>query len=287
MPLVNLKDILERAKNKSYAVGSFNAVNLDFANSVIRAAHQKKSPVILSLAEAHFRYFDFEQITPVLVSSCKRASVPVTLFLDHGESPETAFRAVDLGFTGVMIDLSKLDFEENIRLSCKVVEYAHKKGVSVEAEIGVIGGGGESNYSESIANPAFFTDYKQALEFIKRTGVDALAVSVGNVHGFYKGEPKLNFSLIKKLGQTIPVPLVLHGGSGISDNDFRKAISLGISKINYFTGMSKTAIDRVRQEMKSGSKFIGYEELNYRACLSVTDSVANKMAVFGSSGMAE
>ena len=240
MPLVSLKENLKSAKKNGFAIGSFNAVNLDFANAIIRAAHQARSPVILSLAEAHFAYFDLEQITPMLLRLAESADVPVTLFLDHGESQETAYRAIKLGFSGVMIDLSGRSLDENIKMTREVVEYAHDQGVSVEAEIGVIGGGGESNYSESDADPKAFTDCDQALDFVERTSVDALAVSVGNVHGFYKGKPKLDFGLIEKLGQFIPVPLVLHGGSGISDNDFRKAISLGICKINFFTGMSKS-----------------------------------------------
>ncbi|MEA2062914.1 MAG: class II fructose-bisphosphate aldolase [Gemmatimonadota bacterium] len=284
MPLVSLKEVLDSAQKGKYAVGSFNVISLEFANAILKAAEQEKSPVILSIGEAHFPYIDIEQIAPVIIRLAAKSSVPVVLNLDHGESVGTAVKAIRCGFTSVMIDLSGRPYEENTAETALITRIAHEVGVSVEAELGMIGGGGEGNYTPSAATPEFFTDPDLACEFVRHTGVDALAVSVGNVHGFYHGEPKLDFDLISRLRRAVPVPLVLHGGSGISDDDFRRAISLGMCKVNFFTGMSQSAVLAVKESMKSSDRFLGFEELLSRAGAAVTEVVSGRMRVFGSSG---
>lgn len=292
MPYANLKEVLESARRGGYAVGSFNAVSIEFANAILDAAEAEKSPVIISVAEAHFPYVDIAQIAPVIRARAEGTDVPVVLHLDHGESLETAIRALSGGFSGIMIDLSRLPYEENLSETRQLVRFAHALGVSVEAELGEIGGGGEGIYLPSEANPDLFTDPVQAAEFVRRTGIDALAVSVGNVHGFYRGEPRLDFGLIERLGKEISVPLVLHGGSGISDDDFRRAIRLGMCKINFYTGMSERASQRVREllsgkdEEAGNGSFLGLERILSAALQAVTEVVAERMRVFGSSGKA-
>jgi fructose-bisphosphate aldolase, class II len=182
--------------------------------------------------------------------------------------------------------LSALPYEQNVSETAALTRMAHEVGVSVEAELGVIGGGGEGNYTPSVSNSDYFTDPDQAADFVQSTNVDALAVSVGNVHGFYRGEPQLDFKLIECLRQAVPVPLVLHGGSGISDDDFRRAISLGISKINFFTGISRGAVEKVTELLANQEQSLGFEALMQGVGESVTNVVAQRMRVFGSSGKA-
>ena len=284
MTLVNLKDVLVPAREGTYAVGSFNVISLEFVNAILDAAECEKSPVILSVAEVHFRYVDIEQLAPLIIRLAGKSTVPVVLNLDHGESVGTAMRAIKLGFTSVMVDLSRLPYEENVAQTAVMTRLAHEVDVSVEAELGRIGGGSEGNYEPKEARPEFFTDPDQAGDFVRRTGVDALAVSVGNVHGFYRGEPRLDFERIKRLRQAVPVPLVLHGGSGISDDDFRRAVSLGMCKINFFTGMSQRASERVKELLVTADHFVGFEEILSLARETVTGVVAGRMRVFGSSG---
>lgn len=284
MPLVNLQQVLASADRKDYAVGSFNVVSLEFLNAIMTAAEQERSPVILSVAEAHFPFIDMEQIAPLVIRCGEQSNVPVVLHLDHGESVGTAMRAIRCGFTSVMVDLSTLPYEQNLAETAALVKMAHEVGVSVEAELGVIGGGGEGNYEPSSADAAHFTDPAQAVDFVRSTNVDALAVSVGNVHGFYRGEPQLDFGLIERLGQDVPVPLVLHGGSGISDDDFRRAVSLGIRKVNFFTGMSRGAAEKIKELLDNQERVLGFEALMKGAGEAVAGVVAERMRVFGSAG---
>lgn len=281
MGLVNTVDLLAHAERHSYAVGAFNIVNLEFLNGILEAAEKMRSPVILNIAEVHFPYINIEQITPAIQYMANRACVPVVLNLDHGLSVETVVRALRCGFSAVMYDASKKSLDENIAETKLVVQMAHAVGVSVEAELGRVGGaegGGKAR-----ARREYFTNPDEAERFVIETGVDALAVAVGNAHGFYDGEPELDFELIEKLRKCTGIPLVLHGGSGISDEDFRRAIGLGIRKINFFTEMSKLAADRVRELMRASEDFLLHDlviEIKNR----VRDVVMERMEVFGSAG---
>lgn len=281
MGLVNTVDMLRHAERHSYAVGAFNVINLEFLNGILEAAEETRSPVILNIAEVHFSYINIEQITPAIQFMANNACVPVVLNLDHGLSVDTVVRALRCGFSAVMYDASKKSLEENIAETKLVVRMAHAVGVSVEAELGRIGGtegGGKAR-----ARREYFTNPDEAERFVAETGVDALAVAVGNAHGFYDGAPELDFELIETLRKRTGAPLVLHGGSGIPDEDFRRAIGLGIRKINFFTEMSKVACDRVR-ELLGSSEDLLLHDLVLEIRSRVREVVADRMRVFGSAG---
>lgn len=281
MSLINANQVLQHADRHGYAVGAFNVVNLEFLNGILEAAEAKRSPIILMIAEVHFKYVDIEQITPAIEHMASRASVPVVLGLDHGESVETIVRAIRCGFSSVMFDGSKLPFEENVNQASLVVQIAHAVGVSVEAELGRVGGA-EGAEGLAVAHEEFFTDPEQAGEFVRRTGIDALAIAIGNAHGLYKGTPKLDFDRLEAIKKLVPVPLVLHGGSGIPDEDFRKAVQLGISKINFFTEMSREAVNKVRRMLEQNGKLIGLQDLMLGATETIREVVEDRLEVFGS-----
>ena len=279
MGLANTVDILRHAEKYSYAVGAFNIINLEFLNGILEAAERMRSPVILNIAESHFPYVNIEQITPAIRYMADNVCVPVVLNLDHGLSVETVVRALRCGFSSVMYDASKKSLEENIEETRLVVRMAHAVGVSVEAELGRVGGaegGGKAR-----ARREFFTNPDEVERFVAETGVDALAVAVGNAHGFYEGTPELDFDLIAALKRRAGIPLVLHGGSGIPDDDFRRAISLGIRKINYFTEMSKLAADRIRELIRSSDDNL-LHDLVLEAKNRIREVVMERIRVFGS-----
>ena len=280
MGLVNTIDILEHAEKYSYAVGAFNVINLDFLNGILEAAEAMKSPVIINIAQVHFPYVNIEQITPAVKYMAENACIPVVLNLDHGVTLEAVVRALRCGFSAIMYDASKKPIDQNIEETRLVVKMAHSVGVSVEAELGQVGGA-EGEKKAAKAKREFFTDTDDAERFVNETGIDALAVSVGNVHGFYEGEPELDFELIKELKNRTGIPLVLHGGSGISDDDFRRAVKLGIRKINYFTEMSKLATDRIRELLKSSDDYF-IQDLLKEAKEKIKEVVKERILVFGS-----
>lgn len=235
--LVSLKEILKVAEAKKCAIGSFNTPNLASMRAVIGAAEKQKMPVIIMHAQIHdeMGIVKLEEIAPIMLFMADKASVPVCVHLDHGTEMSYVKRAIDLGFTSVMYDGSELENELNYANTSIVVEMAHKRGISVEAEIGSMGAreGGEAG-GESI-----YTDPNDAKKFAEETGIDALACAFGTAHGIYAKEPKLDFPRLEKIGKMVRIPLVMHGGSGVSNEDYRKAIELGIRKINYYTYMAK------------------------------------------------
>jgi len=286
MPLVSMKPVLDKALAGGYAVGAFNVVNLEFLEAILETAESKKSPVVLNIAEVHFPFVNLENICPAIVAMAGRSAVPVVLNLDHGMSPATVIRAIRNGFTSVMFDGSKLDEAENVRISREVVGFCKPLGISVEAEFGAVGGN-ESGGIEAEANPDLFTDPDRTAGFVKSTGIDALAVAVGNVHGKYRGEPKLDFGRLERIRDKTGIPLVLHGGSGIPDADFRKAISLGIAKINFYTGMSQAALAVVLEKAGSlGRTYHDFPLLMSQIKKRVAGTVAEQIDVFGSAGKA-
>lgn len=284
MGLVSVNEVLRHADANGYAVGAFNVVNLEFLNGILEAAERKRSPIILQIAEVHFSYVDIEEITPAIQTMAGRTSVPVVLGLDHGQSIETIVRTIRCGFSAVMFDGSKLPFEENVEQTALAVKIAHAVGVSVEAELGQVGGA-EGAEGLAVAHEEFFTDPDQAVEFVERTGVDALAIAIGNAHGLYKGIPKLDFKRLETIKRNVGVPLVLHGGSGIPDNDFRRATQLGISKINFFTEMSREATMKVRRMLEENPKLIGLQDLMMGAKEAIRETVEDRIEVFGSAGV--
>lgn len=251
--LVTLSEILALAEEKKMAIGSFNAPNLESLQAVFEAAEELALPVIIQFAQCHEPWIPLDLIGPIMVDSAKKASVPVCVHLDHGETLEYLKQALDLGFTGIMYDGSALSFEENLENTKKAVAMASSAGASVEAELGSMGkrGTGSEDGSGAEDKTKIYTDPDMAARFVKETGIDALACSFGTTHGIYLTEPKLDFDVVKNVREkTGGIPVVMHGGSGVSGEDFRKSIEAGVRKINYFTYMDKaggtTAAEYVR-----------------------------------------
>ena len=284
MPLISLADGLKHARVHQYALGAFNVLDTHFLRALFAAAQQQRSPFIINIAEVHFKYLSLDTLVEAVKYEAARHDIPVVLNLDHGLHFEAVVQALRLGFTSVMFDGSTLDYEENVRQTREVVKMCHAVGVSVEAELGAVGGD-EGGALYGHADEAFFTDPTRARDFVDRTGIDALAVAIGNSHGKYKGEPKLDFARLEAIRQQTGLPLVLHGGSGISDADFRRAISLGIHKINFYTGMSQAALAAVERSMAARDQIYDeFAELMLSIEQAIADIVAEQMRIFGSEG---
>ena len=240
MPLVNMKDMLHHAHQNGYAVGAFDLVNLSFLEGILQAAEQTRAPVILSLAESHFEYFDFELVMAATTRAASRATVPVAIHLDHGASLASAIMAINQGCNGVMVDASHHDLEENIRITSEVVQMAQGCGVPVEGELGYVPGV-EGEDAEKHPGKVEYTTVEQAKTFAQRTGVDFLAVSIGTVHGRMKGEPELDFDRLAEINRALGIPLVIHGGTGLRADQYEQLIENGVAKINYYTALSDRA----------------------------------------------
>lgn len=249
MPLVNMNDMLYHAYDNNYAVGAFDLVSLDFLEAVIDAAENCRSAVILSIAEPHFAHYDFELLLPAIEAAAKRASVPVAIQLDHGSRFETVIKAINLGCNGVMLDASNQDFSLNIEKTKAVVDIAHSCGVSVVGELGYVAGKvGEG--AEQHPGEAAYTIPSEAKAYVERTGVDFLAVSIGTVQGRMNGRAKLDYTRLKQLNQEINIPLVIHGGSGLNEEQFHKLTVNGVAKIDYYTALSDIAAKAMRKRSK-------------------------------------
>lgn len=280
MPLVNLKKVLSESIEKKYAVGSFNAANYQGVEAILSASEEMNTPVILSIAEVHFRYLNLEYFIPYVKNRIAQCSVPVVLHLDHGLSFDTCIKAISMGFSSVMFDGSTLPIEKNIEITNELVQIAHMANISVEAEIGHVGGG-EGNLEEgSEVDRSKFTKPEDAEIFVEKTGVDALAIAVGTVHGPYKGTPDIDNSLIKKIRNTISIPLVLHGGSGLSDDDFRNAVKSGINKVNFYTATSIAAVEKIKQII-NGPKKVSFPDLTKAATDVIKEIIKHQIEVFG------
>ena len=252
--LVNLKEILKIAEEEKNAVGMFNATGFDSLQAVIAAAEELNKPVIIVHAEIHNIYNDISMVGPAMVAVAHNAKVPVCVHLDHGTSLDMVYKALRLGFTSVMMDVSALPYEENLRLTKMVKEMAHSMNVSVETELGrlVTGEAGSGEKMVGLRAEDFYTRPDEAEAFCKETGVDALAIAFGTVHGFYSAQPKLDFDVVKNCAKATGVPLVMHGGSGVSEEGFKKAIANGIRKINYYSYMSKTGYMAAKDVIANG-----------------------------------
>ena len=282
--LVNLNDVLLPAKKAKYAVGLFNAVNLELARGIIRAAEETQSPVIVGTAEVLFPYGPLEEVSYYLLPMAKKAGVPVVVHLDHGLNRETCLKALELGFSSIMYDCSTDSYEENVRKVKEMAEIAHSYGATIEGELGHVGDNEDmTDDGTSSKDPSmYYTDPKMALDFVQKTGVDALAVAVGNAHGAYKFPPKLDFARIREIATTVDVPLVLHGGSGLTDLDFKTAIREGISKVNIFTDINVAAAKAVSKRYTDAGK--GLTDLIPSAVEAVRWESEKKMRLFDSVG---
>ncbi|MCE4049713.1 MULTISPECIES: class II fructose-bisphosphate aldolase [Bacillaceae] len=285
MPLVSMKDMLNKAKAEGYAVGQFNLNNLEFTQAILQAAEEEKSPVILGVSEGAARYMGgfttvVKMVEGLLVDY--KITVPVAIHLDHGSSFEKCKEAIDAGFTSVMIDASHHPFEENVETTKKVVDYAHAKGVSVEAELGTVGG----QEDDVVAEGVIYADAQECVELVKRTGIDTLAPALGSVHGPYKGEPNLGFKEMEEIGNLTGLPLVLHGGTGIPTKDIQKSVSLGTAKINVNTENQIASAKAVRETL--AAKPEEYDPRKYLgpARDAIKATVIGKIKEFGSSNKA-
>lgn len=291
--LVTLKEILADAKERKYAVGAFNGPNLESIRAVIDAAEELQVPVILQHAECHDNLIGLEEVGPIMVEWAKKATVPVCVHLDHGESFETCMRAIRLGFTSVMFDASAKPFEENLAGTKEVVKAAHAVGVSVEAELGNMFtssvGGGEGRGAVDASNfnslDDCYTNPDLAKEFVEESGVDALAIAFGTSHGVYLTEPQLDLNRITQIKEKIDIPFVMHGGSGVSEADFKQAIQNGITKINYYTYSSmaggKAAQALIEKCQKEDSP-IFFHDVALAGQAAIKEDVKEAMKVFAS-----
>ncbi|NWQ40951.1 fructose-bisphosphate aldolase [Bacillus sp. EB106-08-02-XG196] len=284
MPLVSMKEMLIKAKAEGYAVGQFNLNNLEFTQAILQAAEAEKSPVILGVSEGAARYMGgFKTVVKMVEGLLEdyKITVPVAIHLDHGSSFEKCKEAIDAGFTSVMIDASHDPFEENVATTSKVVEYAHSKGVSVEAELGTVGG-----QEDDVSGSIIYADPAECKELVERTGIDCLAPALGSVHGPYKGEPNLGYKEMEEIGNATGLPLVLHGGTGIPTHDIQKSVSLGTAKINVNTENQIASAKAVRETL--AAKPNEYDPRKYLgpARDAIKETVIGKMREFGSSGKA-
>lgn len=279
-----MNDVLIPAKKGKYAVGLFNAVNLELARGIIAAAESSQSPVIMGTAEVLLPYGPLEEVSYYLIPMAKKANVPVVIHLDHGLKKETCLKALELGFSSIMYDCSTDSYEENVKKVKEMADIAHSYGATIEGELGHVGDNdGSAEGNSSLARPEdFYTDPKMAKDFVEKTGIDALAIAVGTAHGAYKLPPKLDFERIRTIANTVDVPLVLHGGSGLTDNDFKRAIEEGISKINIFTDINIAAVEAEFKKFENMSK--GIIDLIPAAVEAVKQETLKKMTLFSSVG---
>ena len=283
--LASLNDVMKIAEAKQIAIGSFNTPNLESLQAVIGAAEELELPVIIQFAQCHEPWIPLSIIGPIMVEAAKKASVPVCVHLDHGETLDYLKEALDLGFTAIMYDGSVLPYEENLSNTKEAVAMAKKTGASVEAELGSMGrresGAGDGTGEQD--ETKIYTDPDLAATFVAETGIDALACSFGTTHGIYLTEPRLDFDVVRAVRKkTQGIPVVMHGGSGVSREDYKKAIEAGVRKINYFTYMDKSGGQAARQYLDSlkENEPIFFSSLSMAARDAMKDNVKHAMKMF-------
>lgn len=282
MALESMKDMMIKGKKEGYAIGQFNLNNLEYTQAILQAAQDEQSPVILGVSEGAARYMGgfttVVNMTKGLIHDLK-ITVPVAIHLDHGSSFDKCKEAIDAGFTSVMIDASSKSLAENIEITKSVVAYAHERGVSVEAELGVVGG----QEDDIIAEGVIYADPAECKELVEKTGIDCLAPALGSVHGPYKGEPNLGFKEMKEISSQSDLPLVLHGGTGIPTKDIQRSISLGTAKINVNTENQIEGTKAVREALAADTEV--YDPRKYLTPMrdAIKKTVSGKMREFGSS----
>ncbi|MGN0365283.1 MAG: ketose-bisphosphate aldolase [Suilimivivens sp.] len=282
MPLVTSKQMLTDAQKGGYAVGAFNAENMEMVKAIIRAAEELKAPVMIQTTPSTVKYASLEMFVAMVAAEARNASVPVCLHLDHGSSFELAVRAVKEGYTSVMIDGSKLPFEENIDVSARVVSVAHPNGIPVEAELGKVGGKEDDLVAIADTN----TDPMEAKEFVEKTGIDSLAVAIGTAHGFYVGTPVLDKERLSEIRKVVDIPLVLHGASGLSKEDVMDCVKRGICKVNFATELRKAYTDAGKALLEAKPETFDPKKLGEVGMAAVTELVKNRMQVCGCDGKA-
>lgn len=285
MALVSMKDMLNKALKEGYAVGQFNINNLEWTQAILAAAQEEQSPVILGVSEGAARHMGGFKVVTAMTKALieeSKITVPVAIHLDHGSSVDKCKQAIDAGFTSVMIDASHDPLEDNIRITSEVVAYAHERGVSVEAELGTVGG----QEDDVIANGVIYADPQECKVLVERTGIDCLAPALGSVHGPYKGEPNLGFKEMEEICKTIGLPLVLHGGTGIPTEQIKKSISLGTAKINVNTENQIEFTKAVRAVLAKDSEVYDPRKFIVPGRDAIKATVIGKIREFGSAGKA-
>lgn len=284
MPLVSMNEFLPKAKANKFAVGQFNMNNLEFAQAITEAAEQLRSPFIFGVSEGALKYMGIEYTVAIAEAAAKKSGLPIALHLDHGSSFEVAMKCIRAGFSSVMFDGSHYTYEENVRLTKEVVKAAHAMGVSVEGELGTIGGVEDDiSVDEADANLA---KPEEAIRYWEETGVDCVAIAVGTAHGMYAGEPNIRFDIIEEVSKAIPAPVVLHGGSGVPDEMIRKAIAAGVAKINVNTENQVACTAAIREVLNKDAKVYDPRKYLTPARNAMVDVVKSKIELFGSAGQA-
>jgi len=277
--LVNLDYVLKKAQKEHYGVGLFNTTDTDMLEAAISAAEELNSPIIIGTAEVLLPYGELDLIAPSIIAAAKRATVPVVVHYDHGLTFDRCMQALKLGFTSIMFDGSLGDEAKNIAETAEVVKIAHSFGATVEGEIGHVGeaASGDNSVTDSYTTP------QEAVDFINKTGVDALAVAIGTAHGAYKEKPRLDIERLKEIRAAVDTPLVLHGGSGLSDDDFRNTVREGIAKVNIFTDLCNAGNAAMEEGIKKGLPYLEIRDLKVKA---IKEVVKNKIRLFGSENKA-
>lgn len=283
MPLVTTKEMLLRAQAGHYAVGAFNVENMEMVMAVVQAAEESRAPVIMQTTPSTVKYAGLDYYLAMAKAAAERATVPVAMHLDHGDSFELAMQALRTGYTSIMIDGSHDSFEDNIALTRRVTDACAPSGVPVEAELGKVGGK-EDDLEGGDGNP--FTDPQQAKEFVERTGVDSLAVAIGTAHGLYKGVPKLDFDRLSAIRELVSIPLVLHGASGVPDEAVRESICRGICKVNFATELRIAFSDGVKKYLAEDPDAFDPKKYCKVGRAGVVALVKEKIALCGSNGQA-
>ncbi len=279
--LVNMKDMLNKAKEEKYAVGQFNINNLEWTIAILKQAQEMNAPVILGVSSGAAKYMCGFNVVSAMVKELIKSlniTVPVALHLDHGDSFEVCKSAIDAGFTSVMIDASHYEYKENVKITKEVVEYAKKFNVSVEAELGRVGGQEDNVVSQGVV----YADVDECANFVKETGVDCLAPALGSVHGPYKGEPKLGFKEMLEIKEATNKPLVLHGGSGIPEHQIKEAVSRGTCKINVNTECQQEWTRLVRETLNSNNEVYDPRKVIGPGMKGISKVVFDKINLFGS-----
>ncbi|MBO8157951.1 class II fructose-1,6-bisphosphate aldolase [Thermosyntropha sp.] len=284
MPLVAVSELLWKADREGYAVGAFNANNMEIVQAIVKAAELENAPVIMQASQGALNYAGLCYITEMVKIAAESTHVPVALHLDHGTDFAQVVKCIRSGFTSVMYDGSKLPLEENIAMTKKVLEIARPIGVSVEAELGKIGG--TEDHIHVSEREAMFTDPEEAKYFVEQTGVESLAVAIGTAHGQYKGEPKLDFERLAKIKELTRIPIVLHGSSGVPDESIRKAIELGVCKVNIDTNIREAFVGAMRKVIAEKPDEIDPRKILGPARDATVEIIREKIRIFGSSNKA-
>lgn len=280
MPFVSSNEMLKNARSKKFAVAAFNIHNLETLMAVVEAAEEEKSPLILQTTPGTCKYAGIHNLVAMAKASAGSVSIPVALHLDHADDLDIIFECIDSGYSSVMFDGSSLPFEENIKLTKKVVDYAKKQNVQVEAELGRIGGVEDDVKVDS--KRAAFTDPEKAREFVKRTNVNSLAIAIGTAHGTYKGAVNIDYELLEKIAALVDIPLVLHGSSGVPDEMIKKAVKLGICKINISTELKEAYAREIKKFFAENPDEIDPRKYFRPGIEKIKSLVKNKIEIVGS-----